>query len=73
MLGDVNETSCRAIAMHLNIQFTKGPLTVCKSYAMGKAKQKPLKNKGHTKATKANERVFIDILSFKQPMTLRPN
>jgi len=35
---------------------------------MGKAKQKPLRrNKGHTKATKVNERVFIDILPFKQP------
>ena len=68
MLGHINETSCRAIPKHLNIQTSKGPLTVCESCAIGKAKQKPLKkNKGHSKAMKANERVFIDILPFKQP------
>ena len=68
MLGHINEISCRAIAKHLNIQISKGPLTVCESCAIGKAKQKPLrKNKGHSKASKANERVFIDILPFKQP------
>jgi len=68
MLGHINETSCRAIAKHLNIHISKGPLTVCESCAMGKAKQKPLRrNKSHSKATKANERVFIDILPFKQP------
>ncbi len=68
ILGHINETSCRAIAKHLNIHISKGPLSVCESYAIGKAKQKPLrKNKRHSKATKANERVFIDILPFKQP------
>ena len=60
MLGHINETSCRAIAKHLNIQISKGPLTVCKSCAIGKAKQKPLRKiKGHSKATKANERVLL--------------
>ena len=68
MLGHINDTSCRAIAKHLNIHISKGPLTVCESCAMVKAKQKPLRrNKSHSKATKANARVFIEILPFKQP------
>jgi len=68
MLGDISETSCLAIAKHLNIQITKGPLTVGESCAMDKAKREPLRrNKRHSKATKANVRVFIDILPFKQP------
>jgi len=66
MLGHINETSCRVIAKHLNIHISKGPLTVCDCCAMGKAKQKPLRrNKSHPRATKADERVFIDILPFK--------
>jgi len=72
MLGHINETSCRAIAKHLNIHISKGPLTVCESCAMGKAKQKPLRrNKIHSRATKANESVFIDILPFKQPSDIK--
>ena len=66
MFGHINETSCRSIAKHLDVKITKGPMAVCESCAVGKAKQKPLsKNKPKVKATEANERVFIDILTFK--------
>ena len=66
MFGHINETSCRSIAKHLDMKITKGPMAVCESCAVGKAKQKPLsKNKPKVKATEANERVFIDILPFK--------
>jgi len=54
--------------LHDMLGHSKGPLTVCESCTMGKAKQKPLRrNKIHSRAIKANERVFIDILPFTQP------
>ena len=45
MLGHINETSCHAIAKHLNIHISKGRLSVCESCAIGKAKQKPLRRR----------------------------
>ena len=40
MLGHINEISYRSIAKHLDVQIAKGPMAVCESCAMEKAKQK---------------------------------
>ena len=78
-LGHLSKDATRQVAKQLGWLITKGSLKACESCAIGKAKQKNVKNLGapKDKSTSVNGRVYLDLTRIvgpndeKQP--LRPN
>jgi hypothetical protein len=67
--GHVNEDATRQVAKALGLTITRGTLGVCAACSQAKARQKnvPKTNETHVKASRAGERMFLDITSIKPP------